>query len=1026
MGDGNSPPGAPVDHEAVRCRRLRADGVCLLILAVLLVIFFWRYVTPDASARILFPGGDFIDQHYAWRYYASFELAQGRLPVWTPFANAGHPFLADIQSAVLYPIHLALALLLWLRGNPQLSLLDMEWLVIFHFFLAGSFTYLLVKHQTGRRLAGLASGLVFMLSGYLTTYPPLHPVILEVFTWMPLVLLLIAKAVSKRSLPIWLMASLALSVSTLAGHPQQSAYVYYLTGAYGLFTIASTFRRENRGRATPIMREALPQVACLALTLFLSVLLSAAQLLPFGDLTTYASRGENLAYSFTQSGFGLMEAFGVLFPDFHGGKPLFIGSATLLLIAASLWRPRPKDTLFWVGAAAVAILLSFGGKLPFYNAAYCCLPGFSWFRDQERIVSIFSLGGSILAGYGTASILGWAGPERRRRLRTLQLAAIAGAAAAVATAAASASMVSFYDPRLIQDSLVMAGAIGASSLCIYLTSVGKVSVRLAMVGLITITTAQLMIVNWKNLEPGGEDPFLPTPLTEYLQGLPENSRIELADLSPNTGLVSRIRVVRGAGPLVNKYVAGAMAWPDLTKALQLLNAGYIVWHVQEDAEPALFWYQGYGVRKAPYQTAPAYVAFRSQVEDDKRILDALGQSQEGTGRDDFVFGRDALLSGPLDIQSAGAGFVRTIQTSPDDGGRLSVQLDSSAPGVLVISEVYDKGWKAYLDGAEAKVVRVNYLLLGLAVPAGPHVVELVYAPESVRIGFGLSILAIYLLLAIAALSLPWRPSLKRQALAGLLLAACLTSIVSWQSLSPSTRSTTAVQWEDLSRFLEANTGPGDAVVLAGSDQPASLRLPPGANPYRAEDLAKLSLRSRIWWLSTLDKPGSGSGRPTPADGFQTLRNYWFGNLSLSLMAPTETVVASAPRRLDRALDTLVALRGYGISAKKVDGVKDALEVSLYWQTLASLEKDYAVLVQLLNEQGKLVAQDDSHPVSGERPTSGWEAGEVVVDPHTLRLPDGLALGDYTLIAGLYDSEGRRLPDSAGQDHIVLERIRLGY
>ncbi|MDP2726022.1 MAG: hypothetical protein Q8P59_00620, partial [Dehalococcoidia bacterium] len=121
------------------------DVACLAILGGLLLVFFWRFLAPDPTARMLFPDGDFIDQFFPWRHYASFELAQGRLPLWTPFANSGHPFMADIQSAVLYPPHLLLALMLRLRGDPQLTLLDLESLAVVHFFLAGPFTYLFVR-----------------------------------------------------------------------------------------------------------------------------------------------------------------------------------------------------------------------------------------------------------------------------------------------------------------------------------------------------------------------------------------------------------------------------------------------------------------------------------------------------------------------------------------------------------------------------------------------------------------------------------------------------------------------------------------------------------------------------------------------------------------------------------------------------------------------------------------------------------------------------------------------------------------
>jgi hypothetical protein len=57
-------------------------------------------------------------------------------------------------------------------------------------------------------------------------------------------------------------------------------------------------------------------------------------------------------------------------------------------------------------------------------------------------------------------------------------------------------------------------------------------------------------------------------------------------------------------------------------------------------------------------------------------------------------------------------------------GYLIYESSSSSPRLAVFSEVYYKTWHAYIDGVEVPPVRVNYILRGLAVPAGNHKIEL--------------------------------------------------------------------------------------------------------------------------------------------------------------------------------------------------------------------------------------------------------------------------------------------------------------
>ena len=62
---------------------------------------------------------------------------------------------------------------------------------------------------------------------------------------------------------------------------------------------------------------------------------------------------------------------------------------------------------------------------------------------------------------------------------------------------------------------------------------------------------------------------------------------------------------------------------------------------------------------------------------------------------------------------------------------LKYTVESGKGGVLVFSEVYYPGWKATIDGKEAPIGRVDYILRALRLEPGKHTVELDFHPTSI-------------------------------------------------------------------------------------------------------------------------------------------------------------------------------------------------------------------------------------------------------------------------------------------------------
>lgn len=67
----------------------------------------------------------------------------------------------------------------------------------------------------------------------------------------------------------------------------------------------------------------------------------------------------------------------------------------------------------------------------------------------------------------------------------------------------------------------------------------------------------------------------------------------------------------------------------------------------------------------------------------------------------------------------------------NDNDVIHYRTSSSTNQFAVFSEVfYDRGWKAYIDDKETPIIQTNYVLRGLAIPAGNHQVRFEFKPAS--------------------------------------------------------------------------------------------------------------------------------------------------------------------------------------------------------------------------------------------------------------------------------------------------------
>lgn len=103
---------------------------------------------------------------------------------------------------------------------------------------------------------------------------------------------------------------------------------------------------------------------------------------------------------------------------------------------------------------------------------------------------------------------------------------------------------------------------------------------------------------------------------------------------------------------------------------------------------------------------------------------------------------------------------------------------------------------------------------------------------------------------------------------------------------------------------------------------------------------------------------------------------------------------------------------------------NSLDVMLFWRSDGPTLRPYTVFLQLLDQSGRLVAQQDRWPVENTWPPTCWSSGEQVVDPYLLPLPEDLPAGRYLLVVGLYDTAtGERLQTGSG-DSVRLSEITI--
>ncbi|TAN13952.1 MAG: hypothetical protein EPN37_12615 [Chitinophagaceae bacterium] len=132
---------------------------------------------------------------------------------------------------------------------------------------------------------------------------------------------------------------------------------------------------------------------------------------------------------------------------------------------------------------------------------------------------------------------------------------------------------------------------------------------------------------------------------------------------------------------------------------------------------------------------------------DPAVIAVINQSLKNEIKDNFV-------------ASDSSAKVQLTHYSLND---MQYASDNTQNGLAVFSEIYyPAGWKAYIDGKESPIIRVDYAFRGLVIPAGKHQIEFKFHPKTYFLGQEISGISsiILILLVLAGLALEITRRLK--------------------------------------------------------------------------------------------------------------------------------------------------------------------------------------------------------------------------------------------------------------------------
>ena len=720
---------------------------------------------------------------HAWS--AEWFKRSGHLPLWNPEIFGGLPFVAAGSGDIFYPTWLLRFVVpVTTAGNLSFAL---------HYILAGLFTYLLLRRLHVGWTGSVVGGLAYELTGLMASYPsPGHDGKLFASTMLPLMLLALVLALRERRWTGYVLLATATAL-TLLGHFQLA---YYSLIAAGLFALYLTLEEAgDSGGGERVLRLGLALVAVL-----IGFGIAAIQILPFFEYIPFSPRAQgyhgfegSTSYAIPWNHvpeFFLKNFVGRSWDTYWGSNPLkfhseYLGLPVAVLAALGIAAPERRRQILWVGGIGLLFLLiSLGAATPFYKVWWAVMPLVKKTRAPGMAFYVVALVTALFAALGAERALKGEG----RRVMTpaliiggiVALLGVTGVFGHIAEALAAAKAAAARaDQAAILWGAVTSGLALAATAAVLGPAQVRLTPRLGALALSLVVGTDLWLNArqfWSYTKPYGRDPVI-----ERVAATPLPYRVFQP---PASGAAYPGSILMAFGiPELFGYHGNELRYYDelWDRENSWRNLGVLsLWDL---------WAVRYAILPAGSQTLDSIPGFRrvldsvtifdgSRVNLFERVAPApYARVVPGAIKTDSATIIPTLVDPRMDYSRIVL-FTNDQPVTPEplkqmpppspsraavtawQPGRMTVTLDPAPtqPSYLLIAENWYPDWQATSDGRPAQVLRGDYTLITVALPAGAKVVELAFRSKLYEVGRTLTVgsLAGLLIALLAAVVLPRR------------------------------------------------------------------------------------------------------------------------------------------------------------------------------------------------------------------------------------------------------------------------------